>query len=55
MHVKIQLLTTIFENLRLKEDETIIDFNVRLRDIDDNSFSLGVKISKENLARKILR
>lgn len=38
----------------MKEDETIIDFNVRLCDIINNSFSLCEKVSEEKLARNIL-
>ncbi|KAK2402989.1 gag-protease polyprotein [Trifolium repens] len=52
---KLQLLTTKFENLRMDEDETISEFNTRLRDIVNSSFALGEKISEEKIARKILR
>ncbi|KAK2451549.1 gag-protease polyprotein [Trifolium repens] len=52
---KLQLLTTKFENLRMDEDETISEFNSRLRDIVNSSFALGEKISEEKIARKILR
>ncbi|XP_050875314.1 uncharacterized protein LOC127078947 [Lathyrus oleraceus] len=52
---KFQLLTTMFENLRMNEDESIYDFNIRLRDIANTSLSLGKKMSMENLDRKILR
>ncbi|KAK2436489.1 hypothetical protein QL285_021481 [Trifolium repens] len=51
---KLQLLTTKFENLRMDEDETISEFNTRLRDIANSSFALGEKISEEKIARKIL-
>lgn len=36
----LQLLTTKFENLKMKEDETIYEFYVQLCDIANNSFSL---------------
>lgn len=52
---RLQLLTTKFENPRMKEDEIIIDFNVRLYDIANCLFSLGEIIFKEKLAKKILR
>ncbi|MCH81188.1 gag-pol polyprotein [Trifolium medium] len=52
---KLQLLTTKFENLKMEEDETISEFNTRLRDITNSSFALGEKMSEEKLARKILR
>ncbi|KAK2359752.1 gag-protease polyprotein [Trifolium repens] len=52
---KLQLLTTKFENLRMEDNETISEFNTRLRDIANSSFALGEKIPEEKLARKILR
>jgi hypothetical protein len=52
---KLQLLTTKFENLRMEDDETISEFNTRLRDIANSTFALGEKILEEKLARKILR
>jgi hypothetical protein len=52
---KLQLLTTKFENLKMDIDETISEFNTRLRDIANSSFALGEKMSEEKLARKILR
>lgn len=42
---RLQLLTTKFENLKIKEDETIFEFNVLLRDIANNSFIIGEKIT----------
>jgi hypothetical protein len=52
---KLQLLTTKFENLKMDIDETISEFNTRLRDIANSSFALGEKMSEKKLARKILR
>jgi hypothetical protein len=52
---KLQLLTTKFENLRMKEDETIHDFHMNVMDIANSSKSLGEKMSEEKLVRKILR
>lgn len=37
------------------KDETIVEFNVRLLHIANESFSLGVKISKDKLVRKVFR
>lgn len=51
---RIQLLAIKFENLKMKEGETITEYNVRLGDIANNSFSLGKKMSEEKLVRKIL-
>ncbi|KAK2410184.1 gag-protease polyprotein [Trifolium repens] len=52
---KLQLLTSKFENLRMEDDETISEFNTRVRDIANSCFALGEKIHEEKLARKILR
>jgi hypothetical protein len=52
---RLQLLTTMFENLRIYEDKSISDFNIRLRDTANTSFTLGEKMSEEKLVRKILR
>lgn len=43
------------ENLRMHEDESISDFNSKLCDIANETFSLGEKYSKTRLVRKILR
>lgn len=50
-----QLLTMKFENQKVKEDETIVEFNVQLHDISISSFSLGNKISEEKMASTNLR
>ncbi|MCH82645.1 gag-protease polyprotein [Trifolium medium] len=52
---KLQLLTTKFETLKMKEDETIHDFHMNIMDIANSSESLGEKMSEEKLVRKILR
>src|ERR1044072_8497901 len=52
---RLHLLTTQFENLRMKEDESIFDFHMRVRDLSYSSFSLGEQMSEEKLVRKILR
>ncbi|KAK2389850.1 gag-protease polyprotein [Trifolium repens] len=52
---KLQLLATKFENLRMEDEETIFEFNTRIRDIANSTFALGEKIPEEKLARKILR
>lgn len=40
---RLQAFTTKFENLKMREDETIYKLNVWLRDIAYNSFALGEK------------
>ena len=52
---KLQYLTTNFEALNMKEDETVEEFNVRIRDLSNESYSLGEPMSDEKLVRKTLR
>ncbi|XP_057443220.1 uncharacterized protein LOC130735138 [Lotus japonicus] len=52
---RLQLLTTQFENLKMKEEETISGFHMRERDIANASFALGEPMLDEKLVRKILR
>ena len=52
---RLQLLTIKFENIGMKDDECIHDFHMSILDIANTSSSLGEKMSKENIVRKILR
>ena len=52
---RLQLLTTKFENLRMKDDESIHDFHMNILDITNTYSALGEKMSEEKLVRKILR
>ncbi|KAK2354134.1 gag-protease polyprotein [Trifolium repens] len=52
---RLQLLTTKFENLRMKEDESVHDFHMNVIDFSNSFDSLGEKIPEEKLVRKILR
>ncbi|XP_058771038.1 uncharacterized protein LOC131644531 [Vicia villosa] len=52
---RLQLLTTKFENLRMRDDESIKDFHMNILDIANTSGALGEKMSDEKLVRKILR
>ncbi|KAK2388033.1 hypothetical protein QL285_061754 [Trifolium repens] len=52
---KIQHLTSKFEALRMKDDESIQDFHLSLLDIANSFEALGEKISDEKLSRKLLR
>ena len=38
---RLELLTTKFENLKMREEETIEEFYVRLCDIANEAFALG--------------
>ena len=50
-----QLLTTKFESIKMKEDETIQDYYMNVLDIANSFDSLGEKLSDEKLVRKILK
>ncbi|KAK2417586.1 gag-protease polyprotein [Trifolium repens] len=52
---RLQLLTTKFENLGMKEDESVRDFYMNVIDFANSFDSLGEKIPEEKLVRKILR
>lgn len=53
--LRLQFLTNKFESLKMLDEETIADFNVRLSDIASDSFILRVKMQEKNMAPKILR
>ena len=40
---KLQMLASKFEDLRMGEDETIVEFNEKLRDIANQAYHLGKK------------
>ena len=52
---RLQLLSTKFENLKMKEYECIHDFHMNILEIANALSALGEKISEERLVRKILR
>jgi hypothetical protein len=52
---RLQLLTTQFEKLTMKEDESIEEFYMNILDIANAFDTLGEKMSEEKLIRKILR
>jgi hypothetical protein len=52
---RLQLLTTKFENLIMKEDKSIHEFHLSFLDIANSFEVLGEKMCDEKLARKILR
>ena len=52
---KLQMLASIFEDLRMLEDETISDLNSKLCDIANEAFTLGEKYFETKLVRKTLR
>jgi hypothetical protein len=52
---RLQLLHSKFENLRMKEEETIYDFHMSVLDLANSFDSLGERLSDEKMVRKILR
>lgn len=52
---KLQMLTSWFEELEIKENETFGEFYIQLCDIVNSSYGLGEKISKIKVIDKILR
>jgi hypothetical protein len=52
---KLQLLTSKFEEIRMKEEDTFDEFYAKLNDIVSSSFNLGEKILETRIMRKIMR
>ena len=53
--VKLQRLTSSFEEIRMGEDKTFDEFNAKLKDIVNSAFDLGESIAESKIVRKILR
>ena len=53
--VKLQRLTSSFEEMRMEEDETFDEFYAKLKDIVNSAFNLGERIAESKIVRKILR
>ena len=53
--VKVQRLTSSFEEIRMEEDETFGEFYAKLKDIMNSAFNLGEYIVESKIIRKILR
>lgn len=51
---KLQLLMTEFENIKMNDQETFMEFYSRLNDICNSMWGLGEKISEARICRKIL-
>ena len=52
--VKLQRLTSSFEEMRMEEDETFDEFYAKLKDIVNSAFNLGECIAESKIVRKIL-
>ena len=55
MIVKLQRLTSSFEEIRMVKDETFDEFYAKLMDIVNSTFNLGEFIAESKIVRKILR
>ena len=55
LEYRLELLSIKFDNLRMNEEETNNDFNGKLCDIANESFSLEEKILEVRLVKKALR
>ena len=53
--MKLQRLTSSFEEIRMEEDETFDEFYAKLMDIVNSAFNLGKSIAESKIVRKILR
>ncbi|XP_031106191.1 uncharacterized protein LOC116010828 [Ipomoea triloba] len=52
---KMQQVHTRFEELRMKDEETIVEFNARVQELKNEAAVLGEPFSSDKLVRKILR
>ena len=53
--MKLQRLTSSFDEIRIEVDETFDEFYAKLMDIVNSAFNLGESIAKSKIVRKILR
>ena len=52
---KLQRLTTIFEEIKMEEDELFDEFYAKLKDIVNSAFNLGQTILEPKIVRKVLK
>ena len=53
--IKLQMLTTRFEELKMSEDESFDSFYSKLNEVVIGKFNLGEKTEDSKIVRKILR
>ena len=53
--LKLQRLTTSFEEIKMEVDESFDEFYAKLKDIVNSAFNLGETITKPKIVRKVLR
>ncbi|CAM8890002.1 unnamed protein product [Rhodiola kirilowii] len=52
---RMQAVTTRFEEMKMKESETITEYNTRVLELSNEASALGKPIDEERLASKVLR
>ena len=52
---KLQRLTLSFEEIKMEEDKSFVEFYAKLKDIVNSVFNLGETIPKLKIVRKLLR
>ena len=53
--LKLQRLTTSFEEIKMEEDESFNEFYAKLKNIVKSAFNLGKTIPEPKIVRKVLR
>ena len=53
--LKLQRLTTSFEEIKIEEDESFDKFYTKLKDIENSAFNLGKTIPEPKIVRKVFR
>ena len=53
--MKLQRLTTSFEEIKMEEDNSFDEFYAKLKDIVNSAFNLGETIPESKIVRKVLR
>ena len=53
--MKLQRLTTSFEEIKIEEDESFHEFYAKLKNIVNSVFNLGETILEPKIVRKVLR
>ena len=54
-NLKLQRLTTSFEEIKMEEDKSFDEFYAKLKDIVNSTFNLGETIPEPKIVRNVLR
>ena len=52
---KLDMLSSRFENLRMDEEETVVQFSAKLCDVSNECFTLGKQYKDKKLVKKLKR